>query len=325
VGISLLIFDSTVWIFSKPPFFVPLHFRGGFVRKLILAGLSLSIFSLYAFAQEHDHASHSMLEMVSKSVSIQDEGKYPPPDSLAKARLEKSPRHGEYVDVKLESSTTPIRTWVSYPERKDKAPVVIIIHEIFGLSDWIRSVADQLAADGYIAPAPDLISGMGPGGGGTESVASRDDVTKLIQGLSADEAIKRLNTVRAYAVKLPAANGKSATVGYCWGGSQSYSYASKQPELNAAIVFYGTSPTTADLANIKAPVLGFYGGDDARVNATIEPASGEMKKLGKVYEYEIFEGAGHGFLRHQAGRNGANLRATQKAWPRMLEFLKKNL
>jgi carboxymethylenebutenolidase len=266
-----------------------------------------------------------MVEMVSRSVAVQDEGKYPPPDSLAKARLEKSPRHGEYADVKLEGSSTLIRTWVSYPERKDKAPVVIVIHEIFGLSDWIRGVADQLAADGYIAVAPDLISGMGPGGGGTESVTSRDDVTKLIRGLSADEAMKRLNAVRAYAVKLPAANGKSATVGYCWGGSQSYSYASKQPELNVAIVFYGTSPATADLANIKAPVLGFYGGDDARVNATIEPASAEMKKLGKVYEYEVFEGAGHGFLRQQAGRNGANLRATQKAWPRMLEFLKKNL
>lgn len=294
------------------------------MRKIAMV-LSVVLLGHRVAAQDHDHASHSMLEMVSKSVAVQDEGKYPPPDSLAKARLEKSPRHGEYADVKLEGSSTLIRTWVSYPERKDKAPVVIIIHEIFGLSDWIRSVADQLAADGYIAVAPDLISGMGPGGGGTESVASRDDVTKLIRGLSADEAIKRLNAVRAYAVKIPAANGKSATVGYCWGGSQSYAYATKQPELNAAIVFYGTSPAAADLANIKAPVLGFYGGDDARVNVTIEPASGEMKKLGKVYEYEVFEGAGHGFLRQQAGRNGANLKATQKAWPRMLEFLKKNL
>ena len=276
-------------------------------------------------AQEQDHASHSMLEMVSKSVAVQDEGKYPPPDSLAKARLEKSPRHGEFVDVQMEASPTSIRTWIVYPERKDKAPVVIVIHEIFGLSDWIRSVADQLAADGYIAVAPDLISGMGPGGGGTESVTSRDTVTRLIRGLSPEESTRRLNAVRTYAVKIPAANGKSATVGYCWGGSQSFRFSTVQPELNAAIVFYGSSPDAKDLVNVKAQVLGLYGGDDARVNATIEPASAEMKKLGKVYEYEIFEGAGHGFLRQQAGRNGANLRATQKAWPRMLEFLKKNL
>jgi carboxymethylenebutenolidase len=294
------------------------------MRRIVMV-FSVVLFGHRVAAQDHEHSSHSMLEMMTKAVAVQDEGKYPPPDSLAKARLEKTPRHGEFVDVKMEGSTTAIRTWVSYPERKDKAPVVVVIHEIFGLSDWIRSVADQLAADGYIAVAPDLISGMGPGGGGTDSIKSRDDVTKLIRGLSADEAIKRLNAVRAYAVKIPAANGKSATVGFCWGGSQSYAYATKQPELNAAIVFYGTSPAAADLASVKAPVLGFYGGDDARVNATIEPASAEMKKLVKVYEYEIFEGAGHGFLRQQAGRSGANLKATQKAWPRLLEFLKKHL
>ena len=302
------------------------------MRKLARILLAVLFVSCFSVAQEHDHASHSMLEVLSKGVAVQDEGKYPPPDSLAKARLEKSPRHGEFVDIKMEGSlpagqagSTAIRTWVVYPERKDKAPVVIVIHEIFGLSDWIRTVADQLAADGYIAVAPDLISGMGPGGGGTESLTSRDTVTRLIRGLSPEEATKRLNAVRAYAVKIPAANGKSATVGYCWGGSQSFRFATVQPELNAAIVFYGSSPDAKDLASIKAPVLGLYGGDDARVNATIEPASAEMKKLGKVYEYEIFEGAGHGFLRQQAGRNGANLRATQRAWPRMLEFLKKNL
>ncbi len=166
---------------------------------------------------------------------------------------------------------------------------------------------------------------MGPGGGGTDSVKSRDDVTRLIRGLTPEEVTRRLNAVRSYAVKLPAANGKSATVGYCWGGSQSFRYASQQPELNVAIVYYGGAPDAKDLANIKAPVLGLYGGDDARVNATIEPASAEMKKLGKVYEYEIFEGAGHGFLRQQGGRSGANLKATQKAWPRMLGFLKKYL
>ena len=297
--------------------------KGGSMGKIAIV-LSVVLFGSRAAAQENDHSTHAMMHE-SGTIAIQDECKFPPPDSLAKARLEKSPRHGEFVDVKMEGTNVPIRTWVMYPERKDKAPVIIVIHEIFGLSDWIRSVADQLAADGYIAVAPDLISGMGPGGGGTDSVKSRDDVTKLIRGLTPEETTKRLNAVRAYAVNLPAANGKSGTVGYCWGGSQSYAYATKQPELNAAIVYYGTSPDSGSLANIKAPVLGLYGGDDARVNATIQPALTEMKKLGKVYEYEIFEGAGHGFLRQQSGRNGANMKATQKAWPRMLEFLKKNL
>jgi carboxymethylenebutenolidase len=251
--------------------------------------------------------------------------KLPPGEQEAKAALEKSPRHGEWVDVKLPSGGTPIRTWVVYPERKDKAGVVIVIHEIYGLSDWIRGVADQLAKEGFIAVAPDLISGLGPNGGGTDSVPSRDDVTKLVRALTPEDATARLNAVRDYAVKLPAANGKTATIGFCWGGGRSFAYAASQPALNAAVVYYGTAPEAADLARIKAPVLGNYGGDDARVNATVGPAEAEMKELGKTYEPHTYEGAGHGFLRQQDGRDGANLKATQQAWPRTVAFLREHL
>jgi carboxymethylenebutenolidase len=228
------------------------------------------------------------------------------------------------VDVKGPDGA-PIRTWVVYPERKDKAGVVIVIHEIFGLSDWIRGVADQLAREGFIAVAPDLISGHGPGGGGTDSVASRDDVVKLVRAVTPEEGTARLSAVRAYAIKLPAANGKSATIGFCWGGGRSFAYAADQPDLSAAVVYYGTSPEAADLARVKAPVLGNYGGDDARVNATIAPAEAEMKKLGKTYEPHVYDGAGHGFLRAQSGRDGANLKATQQAWPRTVAFLRERL
>lgn len=249
----------------------------------------------------------------------------PPSEQQAKAALEKSPRHGEYVDIKLPSGGTPIRSYVVYPERKDKAGVVIVIHEIYGLSDWIRGVADQLAHDGFIAIAPDLISGLGPNGGGTDSVSSRDDVVKLVRGITPEDATARLNAVRDYALKIPAANGKFATLGFCWGGGRSFAYAAAQPDLDAAVVFYGTSPEAADLAKIKTPVLGLYGGDDERVNATIPPAEAEMKKLGKTYEPNIYEGAGHGFLRAQEDREGANYKATQQAWPRVLAFLRQHL
>lgn len=249
----------------------------------------------------------------------------PPSEAQAKAALETSPRHGEYVDVKMPSGGTPIRTWISYPERKDKAGVVIVIQEVFGLTDWIRGVADQLAKEGFIAVAPDMISGLGPGGGGTESVASRDDAVKLVRGIAPEEATKRLNAVRDWAMKLPASNGKTATIGFCWGGGRSFAYAAAQPGLNGAVVYYGGSPEAAELATIQAPVLGLYGADDARVNATIPPAEAEMKKLGKSYEPNIYEGAGHGFLRDQEGREGANLKATKQAWPRTLAFLKERL
>jgi len=248
----------------------------------------------------------------------------PPSEDTAKAALEKSPRHGEYVDVKVAPSDS-VRTWIVYPERKDKAGVVIVIHEIYGLSDWIRGVADHLAREGFIAVAPDLITGKGPGGGGTDALSSRDDVVKLIRALSPEEVTARLNAVRDWAVRLPASNGKSATIGFCWGGGKSFAYAASQPKLNAVVVYYGTSPEAGDLAKIQAPVLGLYGGDDARVDATIPPAEAEMKKLGKTYEPHLFDGAGHGFLRAQGDRNGANLKATREAWPRTVAFLKERL
>jgi carboxymethylenebutenolidase len=249
----------------------------------------------------------------------------PPSEEKAKAALDASPRHGEYVDVNLPSGKTPIRTWIVYPERKDKAGVVLVVHEVYGLSDWIRAVADQLAKDGFIAVAPDLISGLGPNGGGTDSVPTRDDVVKLVRALTPAETNSRLNAVRAWAIGLPAANGKSATIGFCWGGARSFAYAAEQPALDAAIVYYGTSPETTDLAKIRAPVLGHYGGDDARVNATIPPAEAEMKRLSKPYESHVYEGAGHGFLRAQQEREGANLRAAEQAWPRTIAFLEERL
>ena len=246
----------------------------------------------------------------------------PPAEEQAKATLEKSPRHGEWIDVKMPSGGAPIKTWVVYPERKEKAGVVLVIHEIFGLSDWIRAVADQLAKEGFIAVAPDLLSGKGPGGGGTESAASRDDVVKLVQTLTQEETNARLSAVREWAIKLPSANARSATTGFCWGGSASFAYAAAQPLLNAAVVYYGTAPPDESLAAIKAPVLGNYGGDDARVTATIASTEAAMKKAGKAYEPHVYDGAGHGFLRQQTGKEGANLKATRAAWPRTIAFLK---
>lgn len=247
----------------------------------------------------------------------------PPSEQGAKERLERSPRHGEYVNVN--SGGVPIRTWVVYPERKTKAGVVLVIHEVYGLSDWIRAVADQVAREGFIAVAPDLISGRGPGGGGTESVSTRDEVVALVRGLTPEEATARLNAVHDYAVKLPASNGKSATVGFCWGGARSFAYAAAQPALLGAVVYYGTSPAAAELARVTAPVLGHYAGDDARVNATVPAAEAEMKRLGKFYETHFYEGAGHGFLRQLEGRDGANLAAAEKAWPRTVAFWRERL
>ncbi len=250
----------------------------------------------------------------------------PPDEPGSPARLNASPRHGEWVDVPLPGSSTPVRSFVVYPERRDNAPVVIVIQEIYGLTDWIRGVADQLAADGFIAIAPDLLSGMGPGGGGTAAYATRDDVVAGVRALTPEESMRRLDAVYAYARTIPSASGRIGTVGYCWGGSTSFAYAVHQPELDAAVVYYGTSPADAAVyGRIRAPVLGLYGEDDQRVNATIPTARNAMGPLGKSYEVEIYSAAGHGFLRAQADREGANMRATQAAWPRTVAFFREHL
>ncbi len=252
-------------------------------------------------------------------------GALPPGNEQAKPRLNTSPRHGEWIDVKVPGSDQPVKTWIVYPERSTRAPVVIVIHEIYGLTDWIRSVADQLAADGFIALAPDVLSGKGPDGGDTDSFGSRDAVVGAMRKLSREEVTTRLNAIRDYGIKLPAATEKFGSIGFCWGGSTSFAYATAQPELNAAVVYYGSAPDAAGLGKINAPVLGFYGGDDARVNAGIPAAETGMKDLGKSYEHHIYEGAGHGFLRAQDDRDGANMRATQQAWPRTVAFFRQHL
>jgi len=249
----------------------------------------------------------------------------PPGESGAKAALESSPRHHEWVEIAIPGRETTLTAFVAYPERKENGPVVIVIHEIYGLTDWIRAVADRLAGEGFLAIAPDLLSGRGPGRGGTDRFESLDDVVKSIRELSETEVDAVLNAVSRYGTGLPAASGKVATLGFCWGGGQSFRYATVQTDLDAAVVFYGRSPETNALEAIRAPVLGLYGGDDARVNATVGPAEARMKELGKSFVANTYPGAGHGFLRAQEGREGANREAADKAWPAAIRHLKRHL
>lgn len=257
------------------------------------------------------------------SPNLGESQEFPPDEEGAVAHLDASPRHGEWVDYDA-GDGDKVRAWVVYPERAEKAPVVIVIHEIYALTDWIRGVADQLAAEGFIAIAPDLISGKGPDGGGSESV-DRQGAVALIRALDPQEVTRRLKAAATYATGLPSATEAVGVVGYCWGGSTSFRMATEWPELGGAVVYYGGSPAVETLSAVETPVLGLYGGDDARVNATIPDAQAEMERLGKFYEVNIYPGAGHGFLRQQAGREGANMEATRAAWPRTIAFFKEQL
>jgi carboxymethylenebutenolidase len=238
----------------------------------------------------------------------------------AKTRLEASPRHHEYVALKHGSRT--VQAFVVYPEVKAKATVVILIHEIFGLSDWAKEMADELAAQGFIVVAPDLLSGFGPNGGGSSEFASQDAAVKAVSGLDPEGVMADLDAAADYGKKLPAGNGKIAVTGFCWGGGRSFAFATHRKDLSAAFVFYGTGP--ADLTAITAPVYGFYGGNDARVDATIPATTAAMKAAGKTYEPVTYEGAGHGFMRAGEDPTNAvpgNKTAREQGFARLVKLL----
>jgi carboxymethylenebutenolidase len=239
----------------------------------------------------------------------------------AKSRLEASPRHREYVTLKHDARS--VQALVVYPEVKNKASVVILIHEIFGLSDWAKEMADELAGEGFIVIAPDLLSGYGPNGGGSSAFPDQDATVKAVSGLDAAGVMADLDSAADYGKKLPAANGKIAVVGFCWGGSKSFAFAAHRKGLSAAFVFYGTAP--ADVSTITAPVYGFYAGNDARVGATVPDTTKAMKAAGKTYEPVTYDGAGHGFMRageDPGNTNPANKTAREQAFARLVKELK---
>jgi carboxymethylenebutenolidase len=238
----------------------------------------------------------------------------------AKTRLDASPRHHEYVPLKHGDRT--VQAFVVYPEVKTKAPVIILIHEIFGLSDWAKEMADELAGQGFIVVAPDLLTGFGPNGGGSDAFPSMDATTKAVSGLDAAVVNADLDAAADYAKKIPAANGKIAVAGFCWGGSKSFAFAAHRKDLSAAFVFYGTGP--ADVTTITAPVYGFYAGNDARVGATVPATTDAMKAAGKKYDPVTYDGAGHGFMRagEAPDASPANKAAREQAFTRIVTLVK---
>lgn len=254
----------------------------------------------------------------------------------AKARLDKSPRHLEWVTVK--NGDRAVKAYVAFPEVKSKATAVVLIHENRGLTDWVRSMADQMAEAGYVAIAPDLLSGAGPNGGGTAEITSNDDAGKAITAVSQkpEQITGDLNAIVAYVAGLPASNGKVVVGGFCWGGGQTFRFATNNKDIKAALVFYGPSPAEGDLAKITAPVHGFYAENDARINAALPKTEEAMKAAGKKFDPVTYAGAGHGFMRagdapppagdadeKAKSSYAANKKARDDAWVRIKAILAK--
>ena len=232
----------------------------------------------------------------------------------AAQRLESTPRHNEWVQVK--NGDRVVQTYVAYPEISTKAPAILIIHENRGLTDFERSVADKLAENGYIAVAPDMLSGL--------TVTTDDQRREAIGKLPPEQVAGDLKAAGDYAKSIPASNGKLYVGGFCWGGARTWQVANARQDLSGAFVFYGTGPQDeAGIAGVAAPVYGFYGGNDARVNATIPKSEELMKAAGKRFEPVIYEGAGHAFMRAgmAADATEANRKAMQQSWERWLQIL----
>jgi len=280
-----------------------------------------------------DHSAHIMMAMAQQPSGAPQAGPGPrgyPAGKLpdlpagifnAKSTLIHSTLHKEFVDLPV--GDIKLHTWIEYPQGDGKAPVIIVMQHGPGMDDWQRALADQLALQGFIAVAADLYSGLGPNGGNYDSFEGSDAAMRASAKLTPDEAIRRYKTAYDYGIKLPRASGKVGTLGFCIGGTYSFRFAGEVPEINAAVVFYGTQPSEEVMAKIKAPVLGFYGQDDARVTSTVEPTISAMKRLGKSYEPHIYPHGTHGFLEYQdlAG----NPEATSDSWARTIAFLNQRL
>lgn len=267
----------------------------------------------------------------------------------AKDALAKSPRHGEYVTIH-EPGGRNLQAWVVYPEIKGKAPVVVMIHEIFGQSDWAREMADEVAGAGYIVVEPDLLSGSGPvpgtvastqpmdmahmnmGGGaasvpaspgGTAAFPDQSSVVKAVSSLPDPQVLADLDAASDYGKHLPAASGKLFVAGFCWGGGKSFLFATHRHDLAAAMVFYGPPPATNLMPAITAPVYGFYAGNDARITATVDETKIDMKAAGKIYEPVVYDDAGHGFMRagEAPDASAPNSAARQAAFRRLVDLL----
>ena len=269
-----------------------------------------------------DHATHPTAAVATAAATQPSVTGLPAGANDVTTRLAASTRHAEWAMVRVGNGDS-VRAWVVYPERRTKAPVVIVVHEIFGLSTWIRGVADQLAADGFIAVAPDFLTGY-TGAFHPDSLPV-DSARAITRRLDSEQIQSRIDAAARWAMALPSALPRYGIVGFCWGGSVVFNHAVHSPTLGAGVAFYGAAPAPERLTPVRAPVLGLYGENDERVNATIAPTDSAMRATGKTYEAHVFPGAGHGFLRAQDAHSGANLEATRRAWPAAVAWFRRYL
>jgi len=293
----------------------------------ILLGIALGAATAVAIAQTSPAPAPAAASAAAPAAAapVRQSNVHPVSKNIT-ARLVNSPRHFDIVKIK--QGDREVETYVFYPMTKDKAMAVVLIHEIFGASDWMRAAADQLAEAGYIVLVPDLLSGMGPNKGGTNDFAD-SQVTAAVSRLNNDhpgQVMADLSAVADYAKKLDACNGKIAVGGFCWGGGQAFAFSTVNKDIKAAFVFYGAPMLpVAEMPKVNCPVYGFYGEMDSRLSLAVPAETDAMKAAGKTYDAIVYPGAAHGFMRlgQMDDSNAANKKAAEDSWKRMLDLLAK--
>lgn len=241
---------------------------------------------------------------------------------VALKQLEESPRHHEWVQIEYNGRT--LTNFVAFPQTSESVTAVIVIHENRGLTGWVRSFADQVAEAGYIAIAPDLLSEFSDEYSRTSDFPSSDAARDALYQLDGDQITADLKEVQSYIASHSATNGKTVVAGFCWGGSQTFRFTTNSDQIEAALVFYGSAPTGEEaVKSISVPVYGFYGENDQRINSGIPDIESMMEKHNKTYEYEIYDGAGHAYMRAGDGPDGSesNIAARNASWERLKRIL----
>ena len=197
-------------------------------------------------------------------------------------------------------------------------PAVMVIHENRGLNGHIEDVTRRLALEGFLALAPDFLS---PAGG---TPADEDKARDLIAGLDRVKTVKNAVAAATFLRGHASGNGKSGSVGFCWGGGLSLQTAVADPGLGAAVAYYGAQPVAEQVAAIKAPLLLHYAGLDDRINAGIPVFEAALKAAGKTYELHVYPGVNHAFNNDTSAAR-YDKAAADLAWKRTVDFLKAHL
>lgn len=245
-------------------------------------------------------------------------------EEYAEEALAASPRHQEWVSIDAGDGDV-VSAFVVYPERPDTSDSVVVIHDIMAMTPWIRLIGDKLAAEGFLAVVPDLLSGKGADGGDSDSFENAAARGKAMRALEPAEVDRRIKACVEYARGLESTTDAVSVGGFCWGGATTFRYATYDPTIKGAHVFYGNAPDAEALAKIEAPVYGYYAENDARVNVSIEPAETVMNELGKTFDHVTYPGVGHGFVRMGTDPEGteAYREQTHAAWTRWIELLRR--